>query len=108
MIFTIDPFTITVSLNRKSYTFKAEQTYLSANIEIFTLTYQDREIQIQTNRPFVRKDWNNRKKIEWKVLNGKVEHKKSLEEIKQELERYIKGLEHPTMDWRTNPKNLPY
>jgi hypothetical protein len=105
MDYLVEPFTITVTINGKSYTFDVGQTDLSASMEIFTLIYKHRIIKIQSNRPLITKDVNSKKKIEWKALNSRVENKEALEIIKQALESHIKRLEHPPFDWSTHPKN---
>ncbi len=108
MDFLIEPFTITVSINSNSYIFSAGQTYLSENKEVFTLMHKNRIIEIQSDRPFIRRQKNGKKKIDWKVINGQIQHKGSLEIIMQELASHIKRIENPPFDWKTHPKNQPY
>jgi len=104
----IPPFKLSVYINNKSYLFEVGQTYLSDSKEIFTLVHKDKIIEIQSNRPFIRIDANNKKKIEWKVLNGNAKNYHALELIKNELEGYVKRFEKPPFDWSTHPKNMPY
>jgi hypothetical protein len=63
---------------------------------------------MQSNRPFIRGKNLNRKKIEWKAIDGEVEYQSSLEKIKEELDSYIKKIEKPPFDWASHPKNQPY
>ncbi|MDQ2864511.1 MAG: hypothetical protein M3R50_12870 [Bacteroidota bacterium] len=104
----IPPFELSVFINNRSYIFEVGQTYLSGSKEIYTLMHKDRIIEIQSNRPFIRKDINSKKKIEWKVVNGRAEHHQALELIKNELDSYVKKFEKPPFDWSTHPKNMPY
>ena len=94
----ISSFELSVFINNKSYVFEVGQTYLSHSKEIFTLTHKERVIEIQSNRPFIRKDVNSKKKIDWKVLKGRAEHHQALELIKNELDSYIKKSEKPPFD----------
>ncbi len=103
MELTISPFKIELHFS-KAYTFKVEQTYLSNSIEIYTLTYKTRQIQFQSDRPLIRKN-GGKKKINWKVIGGKVENESNYEKIKEQLESYIRNIEKPPFDWSTHPKN---
>ena len=72
-------------------------------MEILELGF-NMEIQFQLDRPFIRRT-GGKKKINWKVIKGKVENKGNYEMIVQELERHIKSIEKPPFDWSTHPKN---
>ncbi|MGH2565992.1 MAG: hypothetical protein ACRDE5_15850, partial [Ginsengibacter sp.] len=61
----------------------------------------------QSDRPFLRRT-GGRKRINWKVIKGKVENEGAYERIKQELEKHIKSIENTPFDWSTHPKNAPY
>ncbi|MDQ6902815.1 MAG: hypothetical protein M3139_07375 [Bacteroidota bacterium] len=102
------PFTLKIVFDKKSYTFQVTQTYLSETKEIFTLVYGKRSLQMQSNRPLIRGKNLNRKKIEWKAIDGQVKYQSSLETIKEELDGYIKKIERPPFDWASHPKNQPY
>jgi hypothetical protein len=103
MELNLSPFEIEIRFS-KAFTFKVQQSYILDNIEIFTLTYRNRELQFQSDRPFIRKN-GGRKKINWKVIKGKVENEANYERIKQELESYIKRIEKPPFNWKDHPKN---
>ncbi len=95
MNLTIEPFLLNIVLRDKQYIFNVTQSYLSESIEIFTLTFSERSIQMQSNRPYIRGLNLNKKRIQWKAINGKVKYQSSLEQIKEELENYIKRIERP-------------
>ncbi|MEP6584474.1 MAG: hypothetical protein ABJA90_09405 [Ginsengibacter sp.] len=99
----ITPFKIELHFS-KEYVFKVEQTYLSDSMEIYTLTYKNRQIQFQSDRPLIRKN-GDKKKINWKVIGGKVENENNYERIKEQLESYIRNIEKPPYDWTMHPKN---
>ena len=98
MSLLIDPFILNIILQDKQYIFNVAQTYVSDNIEIFTLTFGERSLQMQSNRPYIRGLNLNKKRIEWKALNGKVKYQSSLEKIKGELEAYIRKIERPAFN----------
>lgn len=104
----VPPFTLKLTINNKTYLLEVGQTFLSDTKEIFTLTYGKRILQIQSNRPFLRGKNLNKKKIEWKAIDGKVQYQSSLEKIIEELENYIRKIEKPPVNWKDNPKNRPY
>jgi hypothetical protein len=107
MDLVIQPFTLKITFDFKTYSFQVSQTYLSAVKEIFTLTYGDRTWQLQSNRPLLRGKHLNRKRIEWKAIDGTVKHQSTLEKMKAELESYIKKIENPPVTWDNHPKNRP-
>ena len=104
----ISSFSLKIEIDNKVYALEVGQTYLSESKEVFTLVYGKRKIEIQSNRPLLRGKELNKKKIEWKVINGNVKYYSSLEKIIQELDNYIKKIEKPSFDWATHPKNQPY
>ena len=54
MYLLIEPFLLSVILRDKQYIFNVSQTYLSNDLEIFTLKFGDRALQMQSNRPYIR------------------------------------------------------
>jgi hypothetical protein len=108
MSFDIPPFILRLTLDSKIYAIEVTQTFLSDKMEIFTLTYKQRTLLMLSNRPFIRGKNLNKKRIEWKAIDGKVKYQSSLEKIKEELESYIKKIEKPRINWKDNPKNQPY
>ena len=104
----VSPFTLNIIFDKKSYSFQVTQSYLSDIKEIFTLVYGKRSLQMQSNRPLIRGKDLNKKKIEWKAIDGQVKYQSSLERIKEELDGFIKKIERPPFDWASHPKNQPY
>ena len=105
MNFKIQSFTIKIPYAGKRYKAIVEQTYLSENKEIFTITGGSKSIQIQSNRPFVKADSLSKKKVTWKALNCTLEQKEFFEIVIEEIDRHLHTLSHPPFDWSEHPKN---
>lgn len=73
MSLKIDPFKIVVLVAGESYSLKVEQSYLSANKEVFTVSGRNGSIQVQSNRPLIKSDPHSKRKPAWKAVNAKIE-----------------------------------
>jgi len=106
MSLKIDPFKIVVLVTRKSYSLKVEQSYLSENKEVFTISGRNGSIQVQSNRPLIKADPYSKKKPDWKAVNAKVEQAAFFEAAIFAIQTHISKLEHPHLHWLQHSKNL--
>src|SRR5689334_3170546 len=107
MVLQIVPFYIDIYFADKNYKlYVTHEVYES--IELFICAAKNKTITMQSNRPLLRKNTLNKKKIKWTCINGMVGYQTFIERIIQALESKIKSIEKPPFNWDEHPKNKPY
>lgn len=97
--FRIADFMLHVTVDRKVYRMQVKQTYLSLQVEQFTITAGDKTLSLQSNRPFLRFKGLKHRGINWKIIHGEstaIRNASAFEKILRELEWYIKDVENKT------------
>jgi len=95
----INPFKISVKFADKSYSLKVEQSYLSANKEVFTIIDGNQSFQITSDRPLIKANPHSRKKPNYKAVDARIEQQSFFERIIQEIQSHLKKLDNPPFDW---------
>jgi hypothetical protein len=103
----IVPFYIEIYFADKRYKLYVTHEVFES-IEVFTCAAKNKTITVQSNRPLLRKNSLNKKKIKWSIINGQVGYQTFLEQIIQALESKIRSIERPPFDNKNHPKNNPY
>ena len=101
----IQPFKIVIKFATKPYSLKVEQTYLSANKEVFKIIDGEVSFQVTSNRPLAKANPNSRKKPVYKAVDARIEQLSFFEEVISAIQEHIRSIEHPPFDWSEHPKN---
>ena len=84
--------------------YKAKLVYESTQIERIKIESDNLSITIQGDRPFLESQ-NSRKKIKWKLVEGKIDNAFLLNRIMAIVEFHLKHHDDPPF---VHPKNNPY
>jgi hypothetical protein len=96
-IYKLADFTLYVTIDRKQYRMQVKQSYLSNQIEEFTVSAGQRAIRLQSNRPLLRGKGLRHRGINWKVVHNTstvIKNGYGFEQILRNLERHIKKIEN--------------
>ena len=101
----LTPFEIEFIYGKKKYSADVAQE-IKGNVEVFTITHENKSIQIQSDRPFINSLPNSRKKAKFKAVNAKVNQQAFYETVIAAIQSHIYKIEHPPFDWSRHPKNI--
>jgi hypothetical protein len=82
-----------ISFDRKMLTLKAKLIYHTDQIERIRIIGRNRSITLQNNRPFLEARGLKHKRIEWKLIEGKMNNAHLLQNIIHTIESFLKGKE---------------
>lgn len=99
-------FTITVFVGRKTYNYKVEKTYETAQIEHFKLYASNKDFVFSSNRPLLRKKGLNHRNYNMQLIEGKCWNVAFLEYVIEQMKAHIKTIEDYQPNW-VHPKNEP-
>jgi hypothetical protein len=95
----IKPFEIVVQFAATPYTLQVEQTYLSANKEVFTIIDGNESFQVTSNRPLIKANSNSRKKPNYKAVDARIGQLSFFERVINAIQEHIRSIERPPFKW---------
>jgi 6-phosphogluconolactonase/glucosamine-6-phosphate isomerase/deaminase len=104
----MEPFTIQYRSGSFTFTFKAELIETTKQLETWRLTGGAKVVTLQSNRPILLARGLKKKAIHWKVLEGKVNNVRALEEVTKLIERKLKGEDITPKPERSRYSQTPF
>ena len=86
-------FTITISTLNGKYDFNVERIYSGDSIEKYKVSRGDKYIVLRNNMPLLKMPGGKRKKLEWKLDEGKIKNVQTMSMMILEIEKKLKETE---------------
>lgn len=84
-------FGFIIRFDGKRIRLRAEQVYLSDQVERYKVVARNKSLTFQSNRPLLRSKGLKNKKADWKIIDGQLHNTYILSEIIKALEAYLKS-----------------